>query len=441
MSNKIPLTELREYYIPALWTVLDELGEIAQRMNVVEMVTPLNHHIERQKWLENAACGRWTNPHFKYDTRLLKTVADAYLPLKWVVGRAQSLRTQLSNDPVGQVLCEMVEHRIREVNATIDMARGILKEDDTQTETAIQQIFGQPCQAAIDMAHNYVEQLAKDEGYDQEDSAHLADLRGRLQALTFDEKGIRRYFIYMAKRCSMAQSRPVEIDERTTAIDVRDRSSKGPVVSIPTDRRITGLQLVTTIGHEVLCHWRDSERAAAVLPLLGGGALKTADEVLYEGHATQTDYHALLALGDRAPQQQKPFYISAIDLAQQGYNFAAMAPVIFNMVRPTKSTDAAALRSTWLTCYRVLRGSTDINNHHAHYALTKDRAYFEGRILADELHAQHLDSILRLSTLCQPDIDLLRTVVEFKRDDSDQAEIKAHLVALVQELLGEEVVF
>lgn len=75
MSSLIPLSEVSTYYTPKLKQFLVDLGKIAQTMNIVEMVTPVNTGEEKRKWLEKAARGEWTNPSFQYNTELLVGVA------------------------------------------------------------------------------------------------------------------------------------------------------------------------------------------------------------------------------------------------------------------------------------------------------------------------------------------------------------------------------
>ncbi len=75
MSSLIPLSEMSTYYTPKLKQFLVDLGKIAQTMNIVEMVTPVNAGEEKRKWLEKAARGEWTNPSFQYNTELLVGVA------------------------------------------------------------------------------------------------------------------------------------------------------------------------------------------------------------------------------------------------------------------------------------------------------------------------------------------------------------------------------
>ena len=50
----------------------------------------------------------------------------------------------------------------------------------------------------------------------------------------------------------------VTVDEKTTSIDVRDKSAKGPTVFIPKQKKMNGIELLKLIGHEIEGHARQS---------------------------------------------------------------------------------------------------------------------------------------------------------------------------------------
>lgn len=442
MSSLIPLSEVSTYYTPKLKQFLVDLGKIAQTMNIVEMVTPVNAGEEKRKWLEKAARGEWTNPSFQYNTELLAGVASYERQLKELGGAMMTAFGTVSNENAGKALCQLAEDRYKEVCSTIYLAKAMLDDFDPNTAAAaaLETIFGNPGKETVEAAQHYARCLADGEGKDQQDNANLKIIRRRLKSMELDAEQIRKHFVWMAEQCGFAGTRPVEISDTTTSIDVRDKSSRGAVVSIPIDRKVSGLKLVELVGHEILCHWGDSERAARVLPLLGSGALKPADEVLYEGHATLTDYNTHLFLGDKASQQQLPFYVMAMDWAWHGHDFAETADYMYDYVRPTKQRDEEALKQTWTTCFRVFRGSRGIrSSKHPNYAFTKDRAYFEGRLIAEKLHKQKLDSVLEISTLNKSDIDVLMTAVEFEQKDTNQAWNMVNLWSLVYHLLDDKI--
>ena len=447
--SKIPLTAVREYYTPELTKFLQDLGKIAAGINIVEMVTPVNAKACREKWMELARHGRWTNPSFKYDLDLLAKVAGLGSQLDDVLEGSDKVFATLSQDGGGEALRWMTSDRIEELEREIAIAEMVtnLTSDSWVSEMVrpllpelVTDIYGAPTTETVQEAYAYAKVLADGGGHDLADDDRRKEVRRKLNAVELTAEGIREGFLWVARECGFAETRPVEISDTATAIDVRDASSKGAVVVIPRDRKISGTKLIQLCGHEILCHWQDSERAAKVLPLLGSGALKPAGERLYEGHAVFSDYHVRLLLGEKAQRQQLPFYILAIEAAKAGRSFGAVANELYRYIRPTKTTDEEALAATWNTCFRVFRGSAgDQDNSKLRYAFTKDAAYFEGRMLAEELHEQDLDSILQIATLSVDDVDILGEVVEFEHGVDDLAQLELMIQRLIQFMLGGEV--
>lgn len=439
-TAKVPLSMVADYYTPALTNFLEQLSMVSKQINVIEMVTPTNFADARKAWLEMAALGRWTNPRFRYDRELLAGVAELDSSLAELRETMPQALATMSRDEIGQALCGIVTDRLEEVETEIALARFVHDGDDLHAETAVKLIYGEPNSITVSRARQYAKELREGGGYIVADSAHLQEVRRRLDELTLSAEDIREVFIWMAKRLNIAETRPVEISDKVTDITVRDKSSRGAAVLIPSERTVSGSKLVQLCSHEVVCHWLDSERAQKALPLLGGGALKPNEETLHEGRAVLADYIVRLTLGDRAQRQQFPFYVLGIALAASGCNFWETAKELYMKLRPLEESDSDALAVAWRTCYRIFRGSSgDQNNYQILYAFPKDRAYFEGRLLANHLHQQELDSILEISTLSWRDIERLQPVVDFglAKDAFDCT--KLHTQRLVSHLLKEEV--
>ena len=441
MSVMLSLSEIVKYYTPEFRELLNELGEIAKTMNIVEMVTPLNAAEERKKWLEQAENGAYTNPQFQYNGRLLAEIANKESALQELTQKMGKMTKQLSAEDPGRVLTELAWRRRDELEATIWLAQCMLQGDDSNADAALVLIYGAPEDLTVAAAHDYAKAMASGKAYRQRDTPQLKTVREKLQKVFCDAKRVQEEFIWVAEQSGIAQTRPVEIDPIATAVDVRDKSSRGPIVVIPAGYEAYGVTLVRLCAHEILCHWADSERAARALPLLGGGALKPADETLYEGHATWAGNATGMMLGEKTQRQRLPFYIIAMSLARKGMNFADVATALYEIIRPTEATDKAALELTWKTCMRVFRGSHgNQDNALAHYAFTKDRAYFEGHLVAERLHDQGFDSILDVATLSLGDIELLKTVVQFERRTDSFVRMGSILQEQVSRLIDEEFV-
>ena len=131
MSTLIPLSEIVKYYTPELRNFLISLGNIAQTMNIVEMVTPVNASQEKEKWLEAAERGEWKNPHFQYNKDLLATVANSKQQLEDLFEIMGPALSTVSNEAPGKVLCELTKSRYKEIESTILLAQHILSGQDS----------------------------------------------------------------------------------------------------------------------------------------------------------------------------------------------------------------------------------------------------------------------------------------------------------------------
>lgn len=434
MSTKVPLSVMPDYYTSGLQDFLGDLGEIAASMNIVEMVTPINAGSEKKKFLEKALAGRPVNPSFQYNTELLGKVAGLYEPTREIMNRLKEVTAELSNEEPGRILAEMTAARCREIANLSVIAGRILNGRIEPASRLLYEIFDLPCQEVIEMAGTHAIELAKGMGVVRNDSPEREAKRRALEAMEFDAEKIREVFVWAAEQCGIAGSRPVEIDPLATAIDVRDKSSRGAVVVIPEARKVDGGKLVELTGHEICCHWGDSTRAGLVLPFLGSGDLKPSNEVLYEGYAVMVDYNTRLHLGKDATCYQSPWYILAIDLAVSGCDFREMAQALYRLVRPTTTSDKAAWNTVWGACYRVKRGSSGADRE---YVFMKDAAYFEGRILAEGLCKKGLSNVLEIATISPADLELLEPVVDFGEDSGHFDRIWTLQEKLCDKLLAE----
>lgn len=410
MSNKVPITAMPEFYTDELKNFLGVLGKVTRKINLLEMMTPVNAHEEKAKWLRAATAEQWTTPQFRYDRELLRKVVRSKRDLELLLEMMPRALKSLSHDEQGYALREMAEARYQETVLMTRVAQTMLDGDYMRTGMFLKEIYGVPSQKIVDEARDYAECLKRGEGHDQEDSPEQKLLREQLKELRFNAEEIRENFAWLARQCGLEGTRPIEVDPTVTAITVRSQSSKGAAVLIPEDCRKDGTELVQLAGHEILCHWGDAERTKKALPLLG----RSPDDILYEGHATWSDYRVRLMLGEKAQQQQLPYYIIAMNLAKQGMTFAELARLIFDMVKQTEMSDEVALKRTWTTCFRVFRGSAGgLDNGTDRFAMTKDRAYFEGRQLAERLHREQRGSILEISSISIHDLEVLSSAVEF----------------------------
>lgn len=421
---KLPISATDELLSGKVREPLEALAEIAAELNPVEMVTPVNAAEEKEKWLELAQAGYLTDPVFRYDPDILQNIGLSGKLARLVKAENDFKRMRKANELDGEyVLRTIIQRRFDETKAIVRAAKAIFDQEDDIRQKCLNVVFPKVSPELVDAANAEADRLAaaKREPVRKCDSILPTLLsereRFKLQHLKFDAEEIRKYFWRAAKMYGFEETRPIKVSALATSIDVRDKSSVGPIVVIPQDRKVSGLKLLELIAHEIEGHWRDSENAQAVLPLLGGGALKASDEILYEGHAMTLESQTKLALKGLPSEAAKPWYILAIDLASKGNSFSQTASSLFSRMRPTENDDEATYRQVWTTCLRVYRGLRNTTDNSYGYALAKDQAYFAGQILANELHANGLGYLLDFSTLSISDLVTLAATFKIKLTD------------------------
>jgi hypothetical protein len=175
--------------------------------------------------------------------------------------------------------------------------------------------------------------------------------------------------------------------EGVGSIDVRDKNASGaPKIIIPTDRVVNGKQILQLLGHEIECHVRQSMNGVRLFKL-GGGALKTDGEAPYEGLAKQADLRFEQEWFGGDLSTPEPYYIKAMEMARGGADFATMFRAMKEMLGKDSefAQKAEGLNYwTWTKTYRIFRGSSDPENK-SHYVMTKDKAYLEGYLIAEQM--------------------------------------------------------
>lgn len=204
----------------------------------------------------------------------------------------------------------------------------------------------------------------------------------------------------------------VLLDERAQAIDVRDKSSRGPIIVIPKNSVYHPLRAVELIGHEIECHVRQSMNGLKTLKTLAGGALKPDNETLYEGTAVQFEQAFKLKTVGRAVHAPMANRYIAINRALHGQSFSMIAEWAYNEATRNRETKEQALNTAFSTAYRSLRGATDAHNNEG-YAFCKDLAYLSGYYHARNLKAHKLDFWLDLGVLSPDDLVFVASKLKF----------------------------
>ena len=143
-NNLLPIEELREVSTPQLECALDELGEIAGKLNVVEMVTAVNHNTERDKWLELARQGKFTTPHLEYNVDLFKDAVAKKTAVEKAAANITAACAGLPATVVGGDLRALANNRVAEVNSMISAADAILRKDALTAGRKMIALYGLP---------------------------------------------------------------------------------------------------------------------------------------------------------------------------------------------------------------------------------------------------------------------------------------------------------
>jgi hypothetical protein len=339
-----------------------ELPRLIARFNPVELLTVDDYLGVRDRFL-----ARPENPTFTYEnsTRALTTALDD-LSIDEVEARLHRIRSDLTpSDGFAGVVKEALEEKIDDELATIELFRGLVAKADARVKQAVQKKYGRVDDALLEAAQRV-------ESY--RPPKRSPPKKGAMTAQAF-AAGVRwmleRYYAHHPVP-EHAKYR-VEVDAKYSAIDVRDKSSSGPIIGIPPRTRPRD-QARELLRHEIDQHARQSLNGLLMFGF-GGGGLKVDEETWYEG---------LAKVRELEPSPPSPYYVFAIRMADEGKSFVE----VFEAIR-----ERAGAAGAWSAAYRVFRGHSDTGNE-ARFGLPKDQAYLRGWILASQLEARGLSHLL-----------------------------------------------
>ena len=394
-------------------TIRVKIRNATSTLNPVDIVTPVGISDIKEEWIKKVQNGVFTNPHFEYNQELLDN-AIALRP------ELEKLRSELNSLPApgdyaSQFILEQIGIVLEDGIGTTYLAEAIKNGRDNDSADIIAQKYGLPSDESVsnaieivlnnDAKNKFEHDIKQNHPYPQ---TNLDVLNGK----KLEAKEIKDIFEWTMKSYPMAESWPVVITDRCTSIDVRDKSSYGhPVIVIPENRKVTGMELAKLAGHEIECHWRCSVNAGLI------GCLKADDELLYEGLAAVKDKNFSRRYLEKF-EINSVYYILAMHEAMSGYSFEKVAKIIYDYLPECLGDKKAAI--TWRYTYRVFRGITNPENPDG-YAFTKDRAYYEGWRYARDLIDEGKEAYLNFSTLGRKSIERLMDLI-------DVEDIEAHVV-------------
>ena len=359
-----------------------DAARIISRINPVEIVTATNVAEEKAKWIANfSSSDSITDPTLTYsevgDTETQEAILANFAAL------VKRLPTHSAND---ELMSRLIQKRISEALLALKL-KSLIAEGDREAEMSeiIQSIYGHPSGDDVNRAYDMIERghLAKPEYA----SRFTPEEQKILKTIELNAAGIQYWFDQVLAWYGI-EGWEIEVSDRFTSIDVRDKdSSGGSIVGIPTDRKVDGLKLLELIGHEIESHLRGSENCRALIRQLLGGPdsvfellvpvlAKSDNELLYEGVAKHSDISVNGTAG-----YALPWATIAIHQALKGASFAEVARTVYGARLTVGENAEKAKASTWLTVYRAMRGGRNLTakaQEKAHYAFTKDYCYLAG---------------------------------------------------------------
>jgi hypothetical protein len=408
------LEHVKKVQIPTLDDLTPELREIVDRLtsltgswNPVEMYTadPWSIDKEREIFLDAFRRGEEYNPRFTYSYADNFSLAGSREMLMELLEKVRLFSPRSRSLKIAKIglYC-----KIKDDIATCDIICGLQERDDTLIGRALQYKYPGTDSIVMKIAEENYHLQCRRESRFGENKGFLNNAEQRkIRNLMFDSEDIKKAFEWALEQYGIQRTADhpagfqVIIDERATAIDVRDKSMLGPTIYIPASSTDTGDRVLALIAHEIEGHARQSANGDTLF-LFGGGALKVDDETLYEGLAMRHEREFMRrAFGHDDASPFPDYYAFGIFKGEMGASFhrvfldqLSRQLHVLLRVPPKESLPSVtkidpelydrALQSSWGVTYRVMRGHTDMTNK-ARFAMPKDIAYLRGSILDAQL--------------------------------------------------------
>ncbi|MDQ6661963.1 MAG: hypothetical protein M3Z24_13500, partial [Chloroflexota bacterium] len=322
--DKLSLPQIEALPFPLL-EITEQIAALTGSWNPVEIFTPDNARVERAKFIEAFHANQVYNPQFTYSYAEKISLGDSRKILNELCRQVKQLTPRSQIERLARVA---LYFKIGDDLATCDLVEGIQAKDEEQIGRALKQKYPGTDQELLKIAEaDYIYRISGDTDTRIEQQGILTQQEiNYLRNKEFDAIEIKKAFIWAIDEYRIKRSENnkkgflVVIDEKVTSIDVRDKSINGPTIFIPVDRKVNGINLVKLIGHEIDGHARQSVNGEKLF-LIGGGALKIDDEILYEGLAKRYDDFLSAKLFGTSEGVPMPYYTYAVYAAERGGPF------------------------------------------------------------------------------------------------------------------------
>lgn len=455
---KIPKPEEYSEQLKKILEIAHEIAPYTGKINPIVLLTVDNVVETKKRFLANPT----ENPTFSYANSVGELKAAVGEDIQTVLEKLKAamhalLHIRCKRGTIDQIARIVLGSIIRDHTAALRMAQGLENNDELQVKQALGRMYGERLdpetianaetffQAALvpddervaggvirqDLATAIVnltrtntltnteaglqalQQLRKD---DPKNACLYVDAQQVADAFSWAlEKYYAAYKEKYSKEIDEHHKYTIIVTDKASSIDVQEKSPDGKRIVIPRYRIMTVKTLLELIEHEIEAHARQGLNGSSDrLGGLGGGALKISDEVLMEGLALTGEEKINREMFGIDPEMSlgRLLYIFAEDLASQGKDFVAVFNAIKQRVilyetsrgRDVVAREKKISETAWLAAYRAFRGHLDTSNGNA-FASLKDRAYFEGYLMAKQLEQE---GISHLNEAAIPQVKALR---------------------------------
>ncbi len=438
---------------------LERLPQLTSRFNPVELYTADDVSGPKEDFIERYKEGERFNPTLTYKNgakSLRNSLAKDKTTPEKVKAELQTMRAEVAGqkidagDKLAGIMRKGILHKIDDDLSTLTLLEGLEKGNDRLVKDAFAVKYGSGVDDALfdaskvvfgflveNQIHDSKKKKAAGPAPKMELPQDLAAHLSKKETMTAGEfkSGVdwmlgKYYAMYEAKSGKPFPPElkyKVEVNPKFAAIDVRDKSSDGPIIGIP-DKARSPKEYLSLLRHEVDAHARQSLNGNFMFGF-GGGALKVDEETWYEGLAKKTDTDLVAEMFGDNSSPTLPYYPFAIRMAEQGKSFVQVFEAMVDLRLEAGSSEKMALNNAWNTAYRVFRGHNDTGNKQA-FAMPKDQAYLRGWMLHNQLADRGLSHLNEAAigpldgphTLSQfdfgpgdlmfPDVDLTRAYFE-----------------------------
>ena len=385
-------------------TNFQQLADIMTTFDPLKCVTPINADEEKECWLKSAQKGNFTNPSFCYNYEYLEQVASHYNEFE-PHRRSQILDSIGPIDEVDYIVKDIFHLRFDDAATITELASSILLGNDGTTSRLSAYLFGRQSNGQALQAYKIANREIPP-SYAKTKPRFTKKDRKALSKLELEASQIGCWFTVAMN--IYKENWVIELSDDCSNIEINEKTSH---ISIPTNYKVNGLELLMFIERFIECYLRCNENSRHLFEdLIGKDSplmpfvpilAKSNNELLYNGTAAMKD-----TIINGLKSSPSPITVIASDHANRGKDFAGVAQVILPFLDELYN-EKTALELAWDITYGVKRGCTDTTKP---YCFSHDFTHFCGHILSWDLAPVYTD----FASLSLEELIALSAVAELK---------------------------